>query len=31
MGLVKERLAWWPNLDDVITLDRDEALILQGP
>ena len=31
MGMVKEHLAWWPKIDDVTTLERDEALILQGP
>jgi uncharacterized cupin superfamily protein len=31
MHTVKEHLAWWPRVDDVTVIERDEALILQGP
>jgi hypothetical protein len=31
MRTVKEHLAWWPRVDDTTVIERDEALILQGP
>src|ERR671933_757173 len=31
MRVVEEHLAWWPKIDDVIVIERDETLILQGP
>jgi uncharacterized cupin superfamily protein len=31
MGIVKEHLVSWPDLDREVVIDRDEALILQGP
>ncbi|HLH24243.1 MAG TPA: hypothetical protein VK066_17110 [Chloroflexota bacterium] len=31
MRTVQEHLAWWPRVDDVTVIERDEALLLQGP